>query len=299
MIASEVLLIRPQRFYSNPQTQSSNSFQQTGNEELSIRAKHEFEGVLQKLSGEGINHVVFDANNPDTPDACFPNNWLVTLPDKRILSFSMLAESRRAERNESIIDSLMKMRNYEEHIPLTSGEQRNPLEILEGTGSLILDHKMKTGYAALSPRTHPNAIKEFEEFTGYSIHVFRSSGPAGELIYHTNVMMALGERFVAIGLDTVDSQDQFKLREKLESEGHDIIDLTLDQVYSNFAGNMLQLRDQRDRPVMLLSSKAEHSLSNSQRHQLLRYNDRLISFDIDAIETMGGGSILCMLAELF
>lgn len=299
MLSSEVLLIRPRHFFSNPETEATNSFQRQGTDELSKQAELEFEGVLHKLSSEGINFVEFLAHRDDTPDACFPNNWLATLPDKRIFTFSMLAQSRRIERNLELVDWLMENRNYPDHVAFTHGELKDPTEILEGTGSLILNHSLRTGYAAISPRTNENAVLEFEQASGYRIHCFRAFGPTSELIYHTNVMMALGKGFVVVGLETVDSEDRDALMLMVQEEELEVVELSNDQVYNSFAGNMLQVLDAQNRPVMLMSSKAKHSLTKLQEDQLMKYNDRLIGFDINAIESMGGGSIRCMLAELY
>jgi len=299
MISNKVALVKPLKFYSNPETRSTNSFQNT-----SIHTQHdpaalvEFDAVIEKLKDNQIETLVFNSSMEASPDAIFPNNWFLTLPNKSMITFPMLNENRRAEREKAIINAIKDSGGYI-HSSLVYLESLSEKSYLEGTGSLVLDHDSKSGFAAISPRTHQRAIQEFEHKTGYKIHTFETLAVGGVVIFHTNVIMTLGEGYAAVGMDLIEEKYRGAITAKIEALGKEIIVLNRDQCLRNFAANMLQVRNNQNERCLLLSTNAFQSLEPSQIDAFKKYNDRIIDFDIQTIERLGGGSLRCMLAELY
>lgn len=211
----------------------------------------------------------------------------------------MFLKSRRAERREDIVSYLQENYGLEKRIALEKLEQETMPAYLEGTGSLVLDRVNRLAYAALSPRTQLPALQKFCEQLGYTALGFRAYGPGRELIYHTNVAMCIGQDFAIAGMDVIDAENRQKVREALEGSGREVIELTKHQVHHCFAGNMLQLENKQQQTILAMSQAAYESLTDKQLASLQSYNDHILSLPVHMIEKCGGGSIRCMLAEIF
>ncbi|NEM96463.1 citrulline utilization hydrolase CtlX [Pontibacter burrus] len=303
-ITDTILMIEPTNFCYNPDAAETNKFQKQvaglTPAEVQARALQEFRQMVQQLQKVGVDvNVILDVENSCTPDSIFPNNWFTSHQSSQLVTYPMAPVNRRAERRQDVIDLLMQKYGYREHIKLEYFENLPDPKFLEGTGSMILDRENRIAYAALSPRTELEPLQEFCDKLNYRPVTFRAYGPTGELIYHTNVMMCLGETFAIVGMDVVDDQDREKLRQQLESTGKEIIELTADQTHHHFAGNMLQLRDKQNETILVMSEAAYRSLTDDQLATLRKHNDHLLYFPIHLIEQCGGGSVRCMIAELF
>jgi hypothetical protein len=298
-LSSTLLMIRPKRFGFNPETFLTNSFQKIkeNDDEKSIAktAIEEFDTLKDEIDFAQIETVVFEDGDSESPDSIFPNNWFATLPGKIFLTFPMATDSRRKERREDIID-IFKNNGYKVIRDLEHFE--NEGRYLEGTGSLVLDHKSKVAYAAISPRTSIEVLNEFSKITGYRIIPFHSYGPTGELIYHTNVMMAIGSEIAILGIDTIKPDEQDLVKEEL-SKGHSIILITNEQLYNSFLGNCLFVMNKNGKECLLMSERAKSSLTIEQLRLIEQANVVIISSDISTIENTGGGSVRCMLAEIY
>ena len=303
---STIMMIRPVLFRMNEQTAVNNYYQKALEgitpENVQERALAEFDGFVQKLRDHDIEVlVVKDTPDPSTPDSIFPNNWISFHDDGVIGLYPMYAENRRLERRQDIIDDLnsfgYKITNI---VDLSGAEEQN--KFLEGTGSLILDRGNRIAYAAISERTHPDVIKDFESAFGYQVVSFvANQNVDGKRlpIYHTNVMMALGHDFVVICLDTIDdATEREKVVKALKDSGKEIIEISEAQK-GHFAGNMLQVENKSGDRFMVMSAAAYESLEDEQKNKILKYNKDIISSSLDTIEALGGGSARCMMAEVF
>jgi hypothetical protein len=299
-IASCVLLINPKNFSFNFQTFESNLFQKIipncNSQEI---AEREFNQVLKLLNDNSIETIVFeDSEEPVKPDAIFPNNWISTHEDKSIIVYPMKDHSRQLEYRSDIIEYLKKERAYKNIHNLKYLE--NSGQFLEGTGSLVLDRKNKIAYVALSPRTTEMALQEWQKITGYQIISFETDGLNQLPIYHSNVMLCIGSDFAIIGTDCIKSVDKKRVLERIQQSGKKIIELSKSQIFNDFAGNMIELKNRIGKRFIVMSERAKISLSEDQNNIL---NEELgltiLSTDINTIETVGGGSIRCMLAEIF
>src|SRR5256714_3669861 len=242
---NSVLMIRPGRFYPNPETAADNAFQRNANRDsdvLTLTARKEFDAAVQTLRAAGVNvHVFDDTAEPEKPDAVFPNNWISTHHDGRIALFPMYSALRRRERRHDIIDELRKRYRVTEVIDYSIFEKKGCW--LEGTGSLVLDHANKIAYVSLSNRSNPKVIHRFAEDFSYEPVTFTSIGSDGQPIYHTNVMMCLGTAFTMVGLEMIRNKaERQQLRARLEKTGKEIIELSADQI-ANFAGNAIELHN--------------------------------------------------------
>lgn len=298
-ITDTVLMVRPANFGYNPETADSNAFQTSSELDAgTVRAKAlaEFDGFVSQLRNVGITVIVLD----DTPEPCktdavFPNNGFSTHQEGRVVLFPMLSPNRRLERQNPILEALAEY-EYVDVWDLTTHENDN--KFLEGTGSMVIDRENGIVYACQSPRTDPDLVAEFAEGFGYHPVVFDAVDRQGQAIYHANVMMALGEEFAAICLDTVNDEAQRRLLLNLLSEtGKEVIEISPEQM-ERFAGNMLQLRNASGERFIVLSTTAYNSLSEVQIWRLETHG-ALIPAGIPTIETCGGGSVRCMLAEIF
>ena len=300
-LAGAVLMIRPVRFHSNPLTAASNSFQ--GNTELSAdeqqrAALQEFEGVASALEAAGVEVVVVDdTEEPTTPDAIFPNNWVTFHRDGTVVLYPMEAENRRTERRQDIIQVLVDRYGFHVKRIIDLSPHERYGHYLEGTGSLVLDRANRIAYACLSSRTHLDALGDFAQRMDYEVLTFDAVDRHGAPIYHTNVMMNLGERVAVICLESIRREDQREaLYQSLDSTGHTVIALNYDQL-EHFAGNMLELRAANGGRVMAMSSQARESLSAAQV-AAIEANATIVSAPIHRIEASAGGSVRCMLAEI-
>ena len=299
-----ILMIEPTNFCYNPDAALTNKFQKQAAEltaaEVQARALQEFRQMVRQLQQAGVGvKVVRDVENSCTPDSIFPNNWFSTHQSGQLVTYPMAPVNRRGERRQDIIDHLMNNYGYRERVQLEYFEDLPDPKFLEGTGSLVLDRVHRVAYAAISPRTEPEPLQEFCEKLNYKPVTFRAYGPTGELIYHTNVMLCLGETFAIVGMDVVDAQDREKLRQQFETTGKEIIELTTAQTHHHFAGNMLQLRNKQGETILVMSEAAYTSLTDDQLRKLRSHNNQLLYFPVHLIEQCGGGSVRCMIAEIF
>jgi hypothetical protein len=293
-----VLMIRPARFYPNPETAADNAFQRDANRDLdalTLVARNEFEAAVQTLRVAGVNvHVFEDTAEPEKPDAVFPNNWMSTHHDGRIALFPMYSALRRRERRQDIVEELRK------HYRVTDVIDYSALEdegfYLEGTGSIVLDHLKKIAYVSLSNRSNPEVIQRFADDFNYEPVTFTSIGSNGQPIYHTNVMMCIGTDFAMVGLEMIpDKAERQQVRARLEKTGKEIVELSADQI-ANFAGNAIELQNKSGEKRLVLSSRAARTLTEEQRETLTRYA-KFTQLEIPTIE-LGGGSARCMLATI-
>src|SRR5438105_4832685 len=295
---NSVLMIRPARFYPNPETATDNAFQRNANRDvdaLTLVAKNEFDAAVQTLRAAGVNvHVFEDTAEPEKPDAVFPNNWISTHHNGRIALFPMYSALRRRERRQDIVEELRQHYRVTEVIDYSAFEDDRCC--LEGTGSLVFDHPNKIAYVSLSNRSNPKVIQRFAEDFSYEPVTFISVGSNGQPIYHTNVMMCIGTAFAMVGLEMIPNKaERQQLRARLEKAGKEIVELSADQI-ANFAGNAIELHNQGGEKLLVLSSRAARTLSEEQRERLSRCA-RLVPLELPTIE-LGGGSARCMIATI-
>lgn len=293
-----VLMIRPGRFYPNPETAADNAFQRNvdrGSDALTLMARKEFDAAVERLRATRVNvHVFEDTAQPEKPDAVFPNNWISTHHDGRIALFPMYSALRRRERRQDIVEELRKHYRVSEVIDYSAFEDEGCC--LEGTGSLVLDHLNKIAYVSLSQRSNPNVIQRFADDFSYEPVTFTSVGSNGQPIYHTNVMMCIGTSFAMVGLDVIPNEaERQEVRARLEKTGKEIIELSARQI-ANFAGNAIELHNEGGEKLLVLSSRAGRTLTEEQRERLTCYV-RLVPLELPTIE-LGGGSARCMIATI-
>lgn len=300
-ITNHILMIRPAHFGYNEETAKNNAFQ-TKTEaidfsNLEATARQEFDQMVELLQSKGINVMVIeDTDQPVKPDAVFPNNWISFHENSSIITYPMYAKNRRIERREDIIEKVGQHFNIKNRYSFEFYEDEDLF--LEGTGSMILDRPSKIVYACLSPRTDATLIDKFNVLMGYRSCIFRSVDRSGKDIYHTNVMMALGEDFVVICLESIPDEDSRKeLRSLFENTGKQIIEINYAQMEA-FAGNMLEVLGSNDKRYLVMSRTAYDSLTNEQI-QTLSALTNILAVPIPNIEKHGGGSVRCMMAEIF
>ncbi len=303
-ITNTILMIRPVNFRMNEQTAVNNYFQEQPEmlqEEVNRKAQQEFDAFVQKLEANGVNVIVVeDTKVPDTPDSIFPNNWVSFHYSGTVCVYPMFAENRRQERREDIFD-ILENKGFEisNVMDYTSAEVEGVF--LEGTGSILKDRVNQKAYCALSERAHEELFIEFcEDFDCFPV-IFTANQTVEGLrkpIYHTNVMMAMAETFVVICLDTVDDKKERKMVvEHIINDGWEVLEIREAQMYQ-FAGNMLQVLGADDKRFMVMSSAAFKSLRQDQIDAIEKHCPILHS-PLDTIETCGGGSARCMMAEVF
>ena len=300
-----ILMIRPANFRMNEQTAVNNYYQQelSGMLPASINAKaqEEFDAFVEKLTAVGIEVVVVeDTKEPDTPDALFPNNWISFHENGDIAIYPMFAENRRLERREDVLEVLEeKGFSIENVIDYSEAEEEGIF--LEGTGSMILDRQNRKAYCALSPRADEELFIEFCEDFEFTPVIFEANQTVDgqrEAIYHTNVMMCVAETFAVVCLDSIDDKKEKKnLLKHLKSDKKEVIAISEEQV-TQFAGNMLQVRGNNDERYLVMSTSAYESLTNQQLKNLEKHT-KIVHSSLQTIETCGGGSARCMMAEVF
>lgn len=291
-------MIRPVRFGFNAETAVNNAFQLNSSEEgTQEKALEEFDRFVALLRANGIDvTVVEDTVEPHTPDSIFPNNWVSFHEDGSLLLYPMFAENRRMERKEHVLDVISQKFNVKNKIDLSAYEQQHLF--LEGTGSMVLDRDNKIAYACLSPRTDAQLLDRFCEQQGYLPVVFTAVDGNGQPIYHTNVMMCVADEYAVICTACIaDEEERKKVTASLTRHGKEIIDISFEQV-NHFAGNMLQVNNAEGKKFLVMSSQAYNHLRIQQILAIEHYNPILHS-DIATIETNGGGSARCMMAEVF
>lgn len=296
-----VLMIAPVAFGFNAETAQNNYFQVNAqNAETQIKALAEFNNFVEKLKSKGINVITIkDTLEPHTPDSIFPNNWISMHQDGRIVLYPMCAVNRRWERRNDILKMLQKDFRVKEIIDLSHPEQENLF--LEGTGSMIFDHDHKLAYGSVSLRLDEKLFLDFCDKFGFRPIVFHSYQTANGKrlpIYHTNVMMCVAEQFVVICLDCIDNETERKnVANTILNSGKEIIEISESQM-QQFAGNMLQVQNPEGNKFLVMSQSAYQSLTPVQISNIEKYSEIIYS-DLETIETNGGGSARCMLAEVF
>ncbi|GAA4089926.1 citrulline utilization hydrolase CtlX [Mucilaginibacter panaciglaebae] len=296
---SNLLMIRPVSFGFNEQTADSNAFQTQSPDKqaVQVRALEEFDGLVKTLRDNGVSvTVIDDTPEPHTPDSIFPNNWISFHDNGDVFTYPMQAQNRRLERREDIIRKLKESFTIKHVIDLTHFELRD--QFLEGTGSMVLDRDNKIVYACLSPRTNQGVLDTFCKQTGYNAVSFQAVDQNGLAIYHTNVMMCIGSDFAVICLDGIpDKTEKDSVILSLKNSGKQVINISFDQV-SSFAGNMLEIKNKNGETLIVMSKNAFDALNYEQKAILSSFG-KLIYADINTIETNGGGSARCMIAEVY
>ncbi len=295
---SHILMIRPHHFDFNNETAVNNSFQiNSGDRSVPEKALIEFDQLVTTLQSYDIDvTVVQDTAEPYTPDSIFPNNWISFHSDGTICLYPMFAENRRRERKPTVLLQIASKFELTNKVDFTEQEERK--RFLEGTGSMVLDRAHKIAYACLSIRTDENVLQQFCDEMGYSPIVFEAVDEKGYPIYHTNVMMCVADQFAVICLESIRNEDEKeKVLQSLLGSGKTIIPISYEQM-NHFAGNMLQVENEMGTKYLVMSSQAFKSLSNDQILQINHFN-KIIHSDISTIETNGGGSARCMIAEVF
>ncbi|MEE3163951.1 MAG: arginine deiminase-related protein [Bacteroidota bacterium] len=301
---SSVFMVRPHSFRKNEETATNNHYQrdiaQASPEEIIERAQEEFDGLVDQLKAAGVEVVVFDEAEPhETPDALFPNNWVSTHADGTVALYPMFAPNRRTERREDIPLVLEHQFGFDvrQIIDFTEFESHN--KFLEGTGSIVLDRVNRKAYAALSDRTDARALEHFcdqLDFEPVAFQAFQTVDNQRLPIYHTNVMMSIGSGYAVVCLNCIDSDDERKqVVDAIAQDGLELIAITEEQV-NQFAGNMLELTGD-DGPVLVMSASAYQSLAPEQIEKLQQHTT-LLHAPLPTIETCGGGSARCMIAEI-
>lgn len=299
-----VMMIRPAAFRMNEQTAINNAYQQQDgpSDDVEGLAQDEFDGVVEALRSAGVTVAVYDADaESDTPDALFPNNWVSFHGDGRVGLYPMFAPNRRKERRESLLHSLVADHGVvlESLVDFTEFEEHGVF--LEGTGSLILDRVGKVAYAAIGPRTDHQAAAHFCEAFDYDLLAFTAMQTTGDTeapIYHTNVMLAIGSDWAVVCADIIpDPEERMHVLDTLEGGGRSVVLISAEQV-NGFAGNVLEVRNNAGEPLIAMSSAAFHAFTAEQR-EVLEQHARLVHAPIPTIERLGGGSVRCMIAEVF
>lgn len=290
-------MIRPVNFAFNAETAVNNAFQVAGQaDQVQETARREFDGFVSLLRENGVDvTVVEDTPIPYTPDSVFPNNWISFHADGTILLYPMFAPNRRAERKPHVLEALADRFAIRQTLDLTGFEQQHLF--LEGTGSMVLDRDRQIAYACLSPRTDRTVLEDFCIKMQYRPVIFDAVDASGLPIYHTNVMMCVADRYVVICLDSIPDAGQRQLvSDTIIQSGKTIIPISLAQM-AHFAGNMLQVQNTSGERLLIMSSQAFESLNQAQLQQLMTFN-RILHAPLHTIESNGGGSARCMLAEI-
>lgn len=298
-VTSTIFMVRPVNFAFNEQTALSNTFQDQTTRSLAVHdeALKEFDNFVSILRDNDVTVIVID-DKPDlqTPDSIFPNNWISTHPDGKIFVYPMEASNRRLERRPEILEELRSRFMIESEVDLTYLESEK--KYLEGTGSMVLDRKNKLAFACISPRTDQKALSIFCDLSGYKPVVFHAFSQSGKAIYHTNVMMCIGDLFTVICLEAITSEkERNQTKNLILASGKELVEISYQQMKC-FAGNMLQLQNNKGDKLLVMSQQARESLNDSQFNTLAKYC-KILSSPLHTIENCGGGSARCMIAEIY
>jgi len=303
-------MIRPASFDYNPETAETNKMQRPADVQSSAGAqgarslaRREFDGLVRALQSEGISVcAVEDTAEPVKPDAVFPNNWVSFHEDGTVVLYPMQADTRRRERRREVIDAVASELGFtiSRVLDLTHHEREG--RFLEGTGSLILDHLERVVYASRSPRTHEAVVQEWARELGYESMVFSAFDRAGVPLYHTNVLMCVGARMAVVGTEAIALEERAPILERLRASGRDVIEIGLQEI-GQFAGNMLELAtwDEAlgDSRALVMSEAARKGLRPENFARLSACTDTVLAVPVPTIERLGGGSVRCMIAEVF
>lgn len=291
-------MIRPVNFGFNEQTAESNAFQNKAAQtnDANGAAQREFDGMVNTLRENGVDvTVIDDTPEPHTPDSIFPNNWVSFHADGQVFLYPMQAENRRLERREDIINDLEDEFKVKHVIDLSRFEEDN--KFLEGTGSMVLDRVNNIAYACISPRTDREVLELFCKEAGYQPITFDAVDEKGQAIYHTNVLMCAGGGFAVVCLDSIaNPHEKLVVKDALLSTQKEIVDISFNQM-NHFAGNMLEVKNKAGETLIVMSKNAYDALLEDQKNILKKYG-KLVHADINTIETIGGGSARCMMAEV-
>ncbi len=291
-------MVRPAHFAFNAETAENNHFQaKTDQTDVNAKAVKEFDTFVALLRSNDVDVIVVqDTPEPWTPDSVFPNNWFSSHTMGELVLYPMFAENRRAERKPAVLRLLRRKMNHPKLIDLTHWEKEG--EFLEGTGSMILDRDKRIAYACRSERTSEKVLIDFCSRLQFDYVLFDAVDRNGKPVYHTNVMMEVGTQIVVVCLEAVKNEDdRERLVRRLESTGKIIVDITQEQM-EHFSGNMIELKNRSGHPLMVMSQSARNALTPEQVRIISTYN-KIISADLSTIETNGGGSARCMIAEIF
>lgn len=298
---SSVLMVRPATFGFNEETAGSNAFQglliDHTPEEIRQKAMAEFDGFVALLRDKGIQVVVLDDTEaPVKPDAVFPNNWITLHADGTVVLYPMQAPNRRLERRQDIAGILHRDFDVREVVDFSHYEDEN--FYLEGTGSLVLDHEHRLAYACVSPRTDIKLLEKFCTRFNYRPVVFHAYDHTGRLVYHTNVILCIGQGFAVLGTETIrNMQEKTRVVKSLRDTGHEVIEITIEQL-RQYAGNMLEVQNRAGQHYLVMSEQAFRSLRPDQVQTIGKYAE-ILAPPIYTIEYIGGGSARCMMAEIF
>ncbi|MES2329571.1 MAG: arginine deiminase-related protein [Bacteroidota bacterium] len=295
---SHLLMIKPVRFDFNAETAVNNLFQVNAEDHaVQEKALREFEAFISTLRDHGIDvTVIDDTAEPHTPDSVFPNNWISFHENGTVILYPMFAANRRLERKQHVLDAIEQKFSINQMIDLSIYEKDD--RFLEGTGSMVLDRENKIVYACLSPRTDAKILRKFCEQMNYTAVSFAAVDADGQPIYHTNVMMCVADEFAVICLESIKDETERKtVADLLTKTGKQIIEISFGQM-NHFAGNMLQVHNKEGKKFLVMSSQAHQSLTTQQLLSIEHFNP-VIHSDISTIETNGGGSARCMMAEIF
>ncbi|MDQ3142680.1 MAG: arginine deiminase-related protein [Bacteroidota bacterium] len=299
-LTNTILMIRPANFGFNSETAVNNAFQKNNDsmtsDEISRKALIEFDQMVQDIREAKIQVIVVeDTVSPIKPDAIFPNNWISFHSDGTVITYPMFSMARRNERRDDVIELLEKDYRVDRRYSLEMFEEQH--QYLEGTGSMVIDYENKIVYACLSPRTEARVLHKFALLMNFEAHIFRAIDQNGLDIYHTNVMMTMGLDFVVCCVESIEKGRRDEIVDLFERTNKTLIEISLEQM-NRFAGNMLQLIDSEGSPVLVMSDTAHMSLTENQVQTLL-LKTKLLTVSIPTIESIGGGSARCMIAEVF
>jgi hypothetical protein len=298
-LPSAIVMVRPAAFGFNPETAGTNAFQHDitdiGRREIERRAQAEFDLLTERLRNAGVDVIVVeDTADPQKPDAVFPNNWISFHDDGTVVLYPMFSPLRRLERRRDVIERV-RASGFQVKRVIDLSHHENDGRYLEGTGSIVFDHVHRTAYANLSPRTNPQVLKELCDLLGYTSITFRAVDERGQDIYHTNVMMSIGDEFAIVCADSIPDPVERKLvLESLKATGRDIITIDYAQL-ARFAGNVLQLPTASGRTVLAMSNQALLALRPDQRETILKHSE-IVEAPLPLIEAIEGGSARCMMA---
>ncbi|KOY85428.1 amidinotransferase [bacterium 336/3] len=297
---SHLLMIRPAAFGFNPETAQTNVFQKKASdfsEEIHTRALAEFDYMVELLRKEDLNVMVIDDTiEPYKPDAVFPNNWITTHQEGVIVLYPMQAPNRRVERRQDIVEILQKQ--YKVHNVVNLSHYESKGKFLEGTGSMIFEHTHKIAYASLSTRTNTEVLDRFCNSMRFQPITFQAVDEFDKPIYHTNVLMSVGDKFVIICMDAIkELSDQEDLIASFRKTQKEVFKISYEQM-KNFVANCLEVTNNKGEKILILSERAYQHLEESQKKRLENYV-KLLPCPLNTIETYGGGSARCMIAEIF
>jgi len=300
-----ILMVRPYDFGFNEETDRDNEFQQRldmSQAEINARANAEFQAMVDTLRAEGVTVLILE--NPETPyartpDAIFPNNWFSTEHDGTLITYPMAAMNRRFERRPEDVEKLLKVNGYKIRNVLNVGELDEKKRFLEGTGSMVIDHRAEVVYAARSQRCDEEQFENFIRLRFYEQGImFDTKSSTGNPIYHTNVMMSIGDNYAVICLECIPKPHEQQVVVKTLQESFEIIEISMDQMEQYFCGNILQVNSDKKEPLIVMSKRAYEGFNKEQLKRLGIYG-KIIPIDLTTIEAVGGGSARCMMAEIF